>query len=254
MKNIEIKQLFTKADEQICVGESKKQNAYQAVLAEMEKQKIQTMPVKNILWQQFYYMDKFFFVVYGFLICFGVAAIAVLQHMGISQNEMITVCMAGAGILGIISILGIDRLFFGNMAELGASCYFNTKQCVAAWLVLSGMVDILFLFLTACYLNYHWKANLLQMGLYILTPYLISCIIALKVLSMEKREYRLILSGIIAAFLSAAYVVLGSVPQMFLITALWVWATAFFVSVMFAVIQIKKLLHHMQEGEVLCMN
>lgn len=254
MKNSEIKRLFTKADKQICVDKSKKQNAYQAVLAEMEIQTIQTMPVKNILCQQFYYMDKFFFVVYGFLICSGVAAIAVLQHMGINQNEMITACMAGAGILGIISILGIDRLFFGNMAELGESCYFNTKQCVAAWLVLSGMVDILFLFLTACYLNYYWKANLLQAGLYILTPYLISCIIALKVLSMEKSEYRPILSGISAGFLSAAYLVLGSVPQMFLITALWVWVAAFFVSVMFAVIQIKKLLHHMQEGEVLCMN
>ena len=116
------------------------------------------------------------------------------------------------------------------------------------------MVDILFLFLTACYLNYYWKANLLQAGLYILTPYLISCIIALKVLSMEKSEYRPILSGISAGFLSAAYLVLGSVPQMFLITALWVWVAAFFVSVMFTVIQIKKLLHHMQEGEVLCMN
>ena len=77
MKNSEIKRLFTKADKQICVDKSKKQNAYQAVFAEMEIQTIQTMPVKNILCQQFYYMDKFFFVVYGFLICSGVAAIAV---------------------------------------------------------------------------------------------------------------------------------------------------------------------------------
>ena len=33
MKNSEIKRLFTKADKQICVDKSKKQNAYQAVLA-----------------------------------------------------------------------------------------------------------------------------------------------------------------------------------------------------------------------------
>ena len=42
MKNSEIKRLFTKADKQICVDKSKKQNAYQAVLAEMEIQTIQS--------------------------------------------------------------------------------------------------------------------------------------------------------------------------------------------------------------------
>ena len=31
-------------------------------------------------------------------------------------------------------------MFFGKMAELGASCYFNTKQCVAAWMVMSGII------------------------------------------------------------------------------------------------------------------
>ena len=45
----------------------------------------------------------------------------------------------------------IDKLFFGKMAELGESCYFNTKQCVAAWLVLSGMINVMILFLIAGY-------------------------------------------------------------------------------------------------------
>ena len=60
------------------------------------------------------------------------------------------------------------------MAELGASCYFNTKQCVAAWLVLSGngqccgAVFAGWLFeLASGVLDYcGW-------GLYILTPYLV---------------------------------------------------------------------------------
>lgn len=73
------------------------------------------------------------------------------------------------------------------MAELGESCYFNTKQCVAAWLVLSGMINVMTLFLIAGYLNYHWRVGLLQVGLYILTPYLVSSIIALGILSMETR-------------------------------------------------------------------
>lgn len=91
------------------------------------------------------------------------------------------------------------------MAELGESCYFNTKQCVAAWLVLSGMINVMILFLIAGYLNYHWSVGLLQVGLYILTPYLVSSITALGILSMETRGKNSSLFGMSAIFLSISY-------------------------------------------------
>ena len=59
-------------------------------------------------------MDKLFFYIYGGLICLGIIFIAVLQYIGVSQNEIITVCMAGAGILSITSIGVIDKMFFGK--------------------------------------------------------------------------------------------------------------------------------------------
>ena len=156
MRNSKIKALFEKAEEQIQVDEIRKQKTYHAMIDEMEKQRTPMMSTKNILFHQFWYMDKLFFAVYGVLICLGIIFITALQYTGLNQNEMITVCMVGAGILSITSISVIDKLFFGKMAELGESCYFNTKQCVAAWLVLSGMINVMILFLIAGYLNYHW--------------------------------------------------------------------------------------------------
>lgn len=176
MRDSEIKNLFAKADEQVHVDEIRKQKTYYAMVEEMEKQRTPMMSTKNILFHQFWYMDKLFFAVYGVLICLGIIFITALQYTGLNQNGMITVCMVGAGILSITSISVIDKLFFGKMAELGESCYFNTKQCVAAWLVLSGMINVMILFLIAGYLNYHWSVGLLQVGLYILTPYLVSSI------------------------------------------------------------------------------
>ncbi len=187
MRDSEIKTLFEKADEQVHVDEIRKQKTYYAMIEEMEKQRTPMMSTKNILLHQFWYMDKLFFAVYGVLICLGIIFITALQYTGLNQNGMITVCMVGAGILSITSISVIDKLFFGKMAELGESCYFNTKQCVAAWLVLSGMINVMILFLIAGYLNYHWRVGLLQVGLYILTPYLVSSITALGILSMETR-------------------------------------------------------------------
>lgn len=133
------------------------------------------------------------------------------------------------------------------MAELGESCYFNTKQCVAAWLVLSGMINVMILFLIAGYLNYHWSVGLLQVGLYILTPYLVSSITALGILSMETRGKNSSLFGMSAIFLSISYGVIGSIPRALFVTTLWIWAVAFLVSGLLFVMQIKKLLSKMEK-------
>lgn len=160
-----------------------------------------------------------------------------------------------SSVLGLAtSISVIDKLFFGKMAELGESCYFNTKQCVAAWLVLSGMINVMILFLIAGYLNYHWSVGLLQVGLYILTPYLVSSITALGILSMETRGKNSSLFGMSAIFLSISYGVIGSIPRALFVTTLWIWAVAFLVSGLLFVMQIKKLLSKMEKGEVLCTN
>ena len=167
---------------------------------------------------------------------------------------VIIVCMVGAGILSITAICVIDKLFFGKMAELGESCYFNTKQCVAAWLVLSGMINVMILFLIAGYLNYYWRVGLLQVGLYILTPYLVSSITALGILSMETRGKNSSLFGMSAIFLSISYGAIGSIPGALFATTLWIWAVAFLVSGLLFVMKIKKLLSEMEKGEVLCTN
>ena len=230
------------------------------MMMEMEKQEINKqrmemmMSIKNILLQQFQYMDKLFFYIYGGLICLGIIFIAVLQYIGVSQNEIITVCMAGAGILSITSIGVIDKMFFGKMAELGASCYFNTKQCVAAWMVMSGMVNVVVLFLLAGYLNGFWRVGLLQVGLYILTPYLLSGMIALDILSMETGKKHSFLFGISGVFLSIGYGIIGNIPEVMNLAAMWIWAAACIVSVILFVIQVKTVFNRIENGDILCMS
>ena len=254
MKNSEIKNLFIKADEQIPVDKIRKQKTYHAITEEMEKQKNSVISEKTVLFHQVYYMDKLFFIIYGILICLGIIIVRIFQYTGIKQNEMIMVCMAGSGILSITSISMIDKLFFGKIGELGESCYFNTKQCVATWLVLSGGINIAMLLLAVSYLNYHWKAGLLQAGLYILTPYLLSNVVALVILSMKTRERKLSLFGMSVVFLSISYGVIGSIPGVFLTTALWMWAVAFLLSVLLSAMQIKRLFGKLEKGEILCTN
>ena len=254
MRNDEIKNLFARANEQVPIDEMRKQKTYHAMIEEMGKQKMPMLSTGNILFHQFYYMDKLFLAVYGILICLGMFVIAALQYVGMNQNEIIMVCMVAAGILSIISINVIDKLFFGKMAELGESCYFNTKQCVAAWLVLAGMINVVMLFLIMGYLNFQWKVGLLQVALYILTPYLVSSIFALEILLLETNGKKSSLLGLSAVFLSIGYGIIGSIPGVLLTTALWIWIVAFFLSGLLFAVQIKKLFIKMEKGEVLCTN
>lgn len=254
MGNKEIKALFLQADEQIPVNEIRKQETYEALTAEMDKQDIPVMSRKRILLSQLWYMDKIFFAFYGVLICLGVIFVLILQHMGAGKNEIIIACMIGAGILSVVSVLLIEKLFFRGMAELGASCYFNTKQCVAAYLLLAGVINLAILFLITAYVGCYWKVGLLQTGLYVLTPYFVSSMTALGIMSAETRGRTPYLPGICAAFLSIGYAVLSSVPGAFLTTSLWVWGIVCVTAGILFLMQLKKLFRQIEKGEVLCMN
>ena len=254
MKSNEIKNLFSKTDEQLCIDEVKKKETYDAMLDELEKRRRPVMSVKNTLRYQFWYIDKLFFILYGLLICFGMIALGILQHIGMEQTEMISVCMVWAGILSIISISAIDKMFFGKIGELGKSCYFGTKQCVAVWLLLSGLINIAVLFLMAGYLNYHWKVELLQVGVYILTPYLIADIIFLGILSTETKGAKTASFGMGAIFVSVSYLVVGQAPGILLATSLSWWIAVFLVAGFLLIMQVKRLFSKIESGEVLCTN
>ena len=69
MGDSEIKNLLERANAQVHIDEARKQKTHQAMMMEMEKQKINKrriemrMSIKNILLQQFQYMDKLFFYI-----------------------------------------------------------------------------------------------------------------------------------------------------------------------------------------------
>ena len=69
MGDSEIKNLLERANAQVHIDEARKKKAHQAMMMEMEKQKINKqriemrMSLKNILLQQFQYMDKLFFYI-----------------------------------------------------------------------------------------------------------------------------------------------------------------------------------------------
>ena len=77
-------------------------------------------------------IDKTYVIVYIMAAFAGFALMIFLQYAGTGKNDAIMVSMIISGCLSTLSVLGINKLYFGKMAELGATCYFDTRMCAAA--------------------------------------------------------------------------------------------------------------------------
>ena len=199
------------------------------------------MSTKNILLHQFWYMDKLFFAVYGVLICLGIIFITALQYTGLNQNGMITVCMVGAGILSITSISVIDKLFFGKMAELGATCYFDTRMCAAAGLMAIGSVNFIIIMSLALYSGNTWEVSNLQTVIYILTAYLVSGSLDFGILLFKTGEKASVAMAAGILICSGVCIVVSNISGVLFSASISIWAGVCAVAGGLTFVQVKRL-------------
>lgn len=209
---------------------------------------------KRILLNQIRYMDKSVIAIHT-LFCIILAAVAVIMNYhGVSKEEIILFSMILSGILGIVSIAQTGRIFSSGVAELSESCYFNVKQIVAFHMVLSGMINLTFLLFSVFFVGIQWKMNILQIGLYLLVPFVITQCCCLRVLLTEagrKNPYLLIMVGV---FVIVFYLIIASIPELYRLTALAVWCIVFMIGLLLLGIQIKTLFKGIERGDIICTN
>lgn len=254
MEHREIKELFLQADKQIAIQEFKKKQVLTSMETELKQRKVPVLNQREILFSQFLYMDKSFLVLYVIAVCFCIGILLLLQRTAADTNAMIISCMIGVSEIAVLTVFLIDKLFFGRMAELGASCYFSTKQSVAAYMVIAGSVNLaIFLLIILC-IGSSLNIGVLQLGLYVMTAFFLSNIVSVGILSTEigrENRYFVFISSI---FLAMGYTLFSVVPTAFSAAALGAWGVAWFLSGTLFALQLKKLFAEMIKGEILCMN
>ncbi|MDE5934073.1 MAG: hypothetical protein K2H40_16540 [Lachnospiraceae bacterium] len=265
MKIIEkdIRKEFRITDRTIIIDEKRKEETLLFLQEEIaEKQIRMRSNRKKILFQQFRYMDK---TMIGIHVAFCIIPVFIMTILHwsagygrfmakIGEEEIILISTILSGILGIISIMGIGRVFFSGIAELGESCYFNVRQMVTFQMFLSSIINLLFLFIGILFVGIRWKMELLRIGLYILVPFVIAeCCCLMVVLSEagRKNSYILVMVGV---FVIVFYCILASSPELYRITALTVWGAALIVGLLLLAVQMKILFRGIEKGEILCAN
>lgn len=265
MKIIEknIREEFRITDRAVVIDEKKKEETLLFLQKEIAGKRTRVRNgQKQILFQQFRYMDKSMIWIHAAFCIVPVFLMAILHWsagcgrfaMEIGEEEMILIFTILSGILGIVSIMEISRIFFSGIAELSESCYFNVRQMVAFQMFLSGIMNLTVLFIGILFVGIRWKVELLRIGLHILVPFVIAeccCLMVILSGAGRKNSYLLVMVG---AFVIVFYCILASSPELYRITALAVWGAALMAGLLLLGVQIRLLFRGIEKGEILCTN
>lgn len=265
MKIIEkdIREEFRITDRTIVIDEKRKEETLLFLQEEIaEKQTHVLTNKREMLLQQFRYMDKSMIGIHA-AICIIPILITVVLHWPavygrfmteIGEKDIILISTIFSGILGIVSIMEISRVFFSGIAELSESCYFNVRQMVAFQMFFSSIMNLTFMFIGILFVGMRWKMELLRIGLYVLVPFIIAECCCLMVILSEagrKNSYLLVMVGV---FVIVFYCILASLPELYQVTMLAVWGAALMVGLLLFAVQIKILFRGIEKGEILCAN
>ena len=249
------KDCFRDIDSTIKINEKRKEETMILLQKKIEEKQISMIGSrKRILINQFRYMDKSMISVHLLFCIVFLLIAALMKHYGAEEEDIIWYSLFLSGVLGIVSVVEIGRIFGTGIAELSESCYFNVRQIVALHMLLSGIINLTVLLIGIVFVGMQWQISLLRLGLYFLVPFVTAQTCCLKVLRTEagrKNPYLLIMTGI---FLVMVYLIMGFIPELYMAAAYTVWTAALIAGLVLLGIQINALFRGIEKGEILCMN
>ena len=208
----------------------------------------------HIFLNQIRYMDKSTTWVHSAICIVLLLIMMFFSRYGVEKENIILISMILSGILGVVTIAEVSRIFFSGIAELSESCYFNVKQIVAFQMLISGIINLTVLFIGILFVGSRWQIHLLQIGLYLLVPFVMAQCCCLRVLLTEAGRRSSFLLVMVGAFLVVFYMILASIPSLYLVASLTLWGIAFLIGLLLMGMQIKALFQGIEKGDILCMN
>ena len=229
MQDKDIRRLFQKAEIQVCPEQKRILKMYEYLQNEIDKnenkkqRKRTEISLRDILWQQFRFIDKTYVIVYIMAVFAGFALMVFLQYAG------------------TLSVWGINKLYFGKMAELGATCYFDTRMCAAAGLMVIGSVNFTVIMLLALYSGNTWEVSNLQTVIYILTAYLVSGSLDFGILLFKTGEKASVAMAAGILICSGVYIVVSNISGALFSASISIWAGVCAVAGGLTFVQVKRL-------------
>lgn len=254
-KKAKLKAAFRAADSCLIIDQKRKQDTLCTLHIAIEHKEVCLVYSRRRIWQnQLRYADRNMaaFHLLGYFVMLSLMMLMNVKN--VDRGFMITSTMILAGVLGSLSILTVSRVCFSKLAELSESCFFNVRQMTAFDMVFSGLINMIVLSVMIIFAGCRWQIRLIQIGLYILVPYVFTQCVCLSVLLTEAGRRNVWLIAGVGGFLSVFYVILASTPRLYTESALFIWIIALLLGAGLLAIQIHALFREISKGEILCTN
>lgn len=237
------------------IDEHAKEKTLTVLRQAISDKEVHLLTDRRRIWQnQIRYADHsmlYFHIADCFLVLF---LMAMMGLHDVEVSYMITISTLLAGVLGSFSILQVGRACFSRIAELSETCFFNVSQLTAYNMILSGLINLAVLTVGILFAGSRWKIRLLQIGLYMLVPFVLTQSASLGILLTEAGRRSPWLQAAIGIFLSVFFSILAAMPVLYEESMLFVWGIALLTGTVFLGIQIKALFTAIHKGDILCMN
>ena len=251
----DISAMFASADALLPIDTERKNRTLEKLRREIAGKEVLLVSNRRKIWlNQIRYADRsmLIFHILGCIIMFTL--LVMMDVRQINNESMIAASMILSGVLGSLSILEVSKVCFADLSELSETCFFNVRQITAFNMIVSGIINLTALTAGILFACFHWKIWLLQIGLYILVPFIFAQCVCLGVLLTEAGRKNGWLTAVAGIFLSVVYAILASTPQLYTTSALFIWAIALVIGAIILGIQIKALFTEINKGEILCTN
>lgn len=251
----DIKSMFTSTDALLPIDVERKNRTLEKLRKEIAGKEVLLVSNRRKIWlNQMRYADRSM-ICFHLLGCIVMLLLIVMMDIRqIDSESIIAASMILAGVLGTLSVLEVGKVCFAKLSELSETCFFNVRQMAAFDMILSGILNLTALTAGILFVGLRWKIWLIQIGLYIMVPFIFAQCVCLGVLLTEAGRKNGWLTAVAGLFLSVVYAILASTPRLYTTSALFIWAIALVVGAVILGLQTKALFTAINKGEILCAN
>lgn len=253
MKKTEIKILFNDCTSNISIEIEKKESTLEVLKQNIREKELEpTISGWAIIKNQLKYMDKDVLLIQASLFF-----IIIMGMTGLDKNSIndLSYFKFGTGVvswIGFFVTYGVAKQYTNHFVELGETCYFNGKQIIALRMLLSGILDAILLFMLMIIISQKTEKNLMETGIYLLVPFLMSgCVYVGVLLTEAGRRNTGLLAGI-SLLLIVIFSTFSSFPILYEKALITVWYFVLaLVSLMLAA-EITLYFTKIRKGDILC--
>lgn len=154
--------------------------------------------------------------------------------------------------LVLFSAFAFRQVCFAGMAELHGTCFFHVSQLAALSLLTSGLLNLSAVSAAILLVNSRWKLRLIQIGLYVLVPFILTQCVCFGCMLTEAARRHAWLSAAFLLPLSLLCLTVSQARIWYTESALLLWAAALFIGIVILTAEMKLLFHKLNKGEILC--